>query len=289
MWVLDNASTGNVEHLSRWKSQKNFESIMKDLTDGNQAIPENCETIFHMAANPDVKSSAENPELHFKQNILATYNLLEAARRSKSLKKFIFTSTSTIYGVAENIPTPEDYGPLKPVSMYGASKLASESLVFSYAYTYGFAAQILRFANVVGARSKHGVIYDFVQKLRANPNQLEILGDGTQSKSYLHVNDCVGAILRVTSDSKEKIGMFNVGTEDEIDVTKIADIICEIMGLTNVKYSYRKVTKEGGGWIGDVKRMRLDNKKLKALGWRPKLNSEQAVRRVVEEIVHNPR
>jgi len=151
------------------------------------------EAVFHLAANPEVKLSSTCPEIHYQQNVVATFNLLEAIRKTGNIKTFIFTSSSTVYGEPTKIPTPEDYAPLKPISVYGASKLACEALISAYAHTYGFKAIIYRLANIVGPRNKHGVIHDFMQKLKTKPKELEILGDGTQNKSYLYINDCIEA------------------------------------------------------------------------------------------------
>ena len=148
-----------------------------------------------MAATPEVRVGSTNPDIHFQQNVVATHNLQESVRKTKNKPTVIFTSTFAVFGEPTKIPTPEDYAPLKPISTYGASKLACEALISVYAYTYGLKAIIYRLANIVGPRSKHGVIYDFIQKLDKNPKELEILGDGTQNRSYLHVNDCVEAML----------------------------------------------------------------------------------------------
>jgi UDP-glucose 4-epimerase len=243
------------------------------------------EAIWHLAANPEVRIGATNPAVHFKENILATYNLLEAAREHSGLRSFVFASTSTVYGEAEKIPTPEDYGPLKPVSTYGASKLACESLISAYASSYGFRAVTFRLANIVGSRSNHGIIFDLVTKLKKDPNELEILGDGTQEKSYLSVKDCVSGMAIGVERSTEQVAYINVGPEDRINVMKIADIVCEEMGLGKVKVKRRRVTQDGRGWIGDVKFMELDVSKLKGFGWRPTMNSEAAVRSAAREVI----
>jgi UDP-glucose 4-epimerase len=285
--VFDNLSTGRIENLKKWMNAPNFKFVLGDLLS-----PENiwktldeCEAVFHLAANPEVKTSSENPKVHYEQNVLATFNLLEAIRKVGNVKTLIFASTSTVYGDALEIPTPEEYAPLKPISVYGASKLASEALITSYAYTYGFKTVIYRLANIVGSRAQHGVICDFIRKLRENPKKLEILGDGTQTKSYLHVEDCVNAILIGINLSREKVEIFNVGSEDQVTVKEIADIVCEKMGLSNVQYIFTGGVDGGRGWKGDVKFMMLNVNKLKKLGWKPKLNSRQAVEKAVEEIL----
>jgi len=187
--VFDNLSTGSLENVGHWLGHPNFTFIRGDLlsqSDLKKLEVDDYNVIFHLAANPEVKIGSTDPSIHFQQNVVATYNLLERVRRAEEGPILVFTSTSTVYGEALKIPTPEDYAPLKPISTYGASKLACEALISAYAYTYGFKAVILRLANIVGPRSRHGVIHDFIQKLRKNPHELEILGDGTQTKSYLH-------------------------------------------------------------------------------------------------------
>ncbi|MEM2675994.1 MAG: NAD-dependent epimerase/dehydratase family protein [Candidatus Bathyarchaeia archaeon] len=285
--VFDNLSAGRLENIERWLNAPNFRFVLGDLLFPEKVLEslKGCETIFHFAANPEVKISSENPKLHYEQNVLATFNLLEAARKTESVKTIIFTSTSTVYGDAQKIPTPEDYAPLKPISVYGASKLASEALITSYAYNYGFKAVIYRLANVVGSRSQHGVIHDFIKKLKANPEKLEILGDGTQRKSYLHVKDCIDAILFSMNLTHEKTEIFNIGSEDQITVKEIADIVCRKMGLKNVQYVFTGGVDGGRGWKGDVKYMLLSIEKIKKLGWKPKLNSRQAVEKAVEELL----
>jgi len=285
--VFDNLSAGRMENLKKWLGAPNFKFVMGDLLSPEKVWKtlDGCETVFHLAANPEVRVSSENPKVHYEQNVLATFNLLEAIRKVGSVKALAFASTSTIYGDVLEIPTPEEYAPLKPISVYGASKLASEALIISYAYTYGFKTVIYRLANIVGSRARHGVICDFIRKLRENPKKLEILGDGTQTKSYLHVEDCVNAILIGTNLSREKVEIFNVGSEDQITVKEIADIVCEKMGLSNVQYIFTGGVDGGRGWKGDVKFMLLNVNKLKKLGWKPKLNSRQAVEKAVEEIL----
>jgi len=285
--VIDNLSNGMLENISRWLGHSSFEFIKGDLLNRNdlKRATEKCEVIFHLAANPEVKIGSSTPEIHFEQNVLSTYRLLETLRRSESLESFIFTSSSTVYGDASEIPTPEDYGPLKPISIYGASKLASEALIISFAYTYGFKAVICRLANIIGPRSRHGVIYDFIKKLRKNPRELEILGDGTQRKSYLYIDDCISAILTALKRSHGKAEIFNLGSEDWVDVKTIAEIVMEEMGLKDVSFRFTGGVDGGRGWKGDVKYMLLSIGKLKSLGWRPKLNSTEAVRKTAREIL----
>ncbi|MCS7124684.1 MAG: NAD-dependent epimerase/dehydratase family protein [Candidatus Bathyarchaeota archaeon] len=285
--VFDNLSAGRMENIEKWLDAPNFKFVLGDLLFPEKILEslDNCETVFHFAANPEVKISSENPQVHYEQNVLATFNLLEAVRRTESVKTIVFASSSAVYGDAEEIPTPEDYAPLKPISVYGASKLASEALIISYAYNYGFKTIIYRLANIVGSRARHGIIYDFVRKLKENPERLEILGDGSQKKSYLHVEDCIDAILFGINVNRGNAEIFNVGSEDQITVKEIADIVCRKMRLKGVQYMFTGGVDGGRGWKGDVKFMLLSINKLKKLGWKPKLNSRQAVERAVEEII----
>ena len=286
--VYDNLSSGNIKNVEKWLGNPNFKFIKGDLSMSNNDLVRTiseCDVIFHLAANPEVKVSSEKPKVHYAQNVASTFNLLEAVRKSGNIKTFAFTSSSTVYGEPEQIPTPENYAPLKPISVYGASKLASEALISSYAYTYGFNAVIYRLANIVGGRMKHGVIFDFINKLKKNGRKLEILGDGTQTKSYLDVEDCIDSILFVLNKTHSRVEIFNVGSEDQVNVREIADIICEEMKLENVKYVFTGGVDGGRGWKGDVKVMLLSIEKLKEIGWKPKLNSRQAVRKAVKELL----
>jgi UDP-glucose 4-epimerase len=287
--VFDNLSTGSIENVRHWLGNPNFTLIKGDLlntTDLEKLEIKRYSLIFHFAANPEVKIGSTDPNIHFQQNIVATYNLLELIRKADAKPMLIFASTSTVYGEASEIPTPEDYAPLMPISTYGSSKLACEALITAYAYTYGFKAVIYRLANIVGPRSRHGVIYDFVQKLKRNPEELEILGDGSQTKSYLHIKDCVDAILLGLENSAEQVEIFNVSSEDQVDVRTIAQIVIDEMRLKNVKLVFTGGVEGGRGWKRDVKNMLLDITRLKRLGWKPRLNSKQAVREAVKSLIN---
>jgi len=289
--VLDNLSGGRLSNISIWLKNPRFKFIMGDMLnpeDLKKAL-ENCEIVFHLAANPNVKIGAFNTRIDYEQNILATYNLLEALRENDECKNIVFTSTSTVYGEAEKMPTPEDYGPLKPISLYGASKLACEALISGYSHLFGFKSVICRLANIVGSRSGHGVIYDFINKLRNNPKTLEVLGDGTQRKSYLYVKDCVEAMILAAEKSSSQVEIYNIGSEDSVNVAAIAKIVIEEMGLKDVEIRYTGGVDGGRGWKGDVKVMLLDISKIKSLGWKPKLNSAEAVRQAAKDIISDLR
>lgn len=282
--VLDNLSSGKMESLERLRRNPKFHFHRTDLLQKeNLAIPSDCKTIYHLAANPEVRIGFSNPELHFTQNIVATFNLLEAARRIDA-ETLLFASTSTVYGDAQVVPTPEDYAPMEPISMYGASKLACESMMVSYAHTYGIRTIIFRLANIIGADSTHGVIYDFVNKLLKDPSRLEVLGDGTQNKSYLHVSDCVSAFLVGHKSSRGIVNTFNVGSQDRIEVREIAAAVVDAMQMTGVKIEFTGGVDNGRGWKGDVKNMLLDVGKIISAGWQARYGSLEAVKMTAREL-----
>lgn len=274
---IDNFSSGKREFIEH-NIKKGLELIEGDLLnpDDIRKALDGCDTVFHLAANPDVRLGAEDTHVHLEQNIIATYNLLEGMRKA-AVKKIAFTSSSTVYGEAGEIPTPENYGPLVPISLYGASKLAAEGLIASYCHTFDMRSVIYRFANVVGPRSTHGVTYDFIKKLRKDGSELEILGDGSQKKSYLYISDCIDAMLFGIEKSSDRVEILNIGSEDWVDVRKIADIISEEMHLSP-EYRFTGGVDGGRGWKGDVKIMRLSIDKLRNMGWQPEHGSEEAIR-----------
>lgn len=283
--VMDNLSAGSLENLEQHKNDPKFKFVKGDLLnkDDIRKCMKDIDIVYHLAANPDVRSAVVNTKSHFDQNVLATYNLLEVMKEM-NVKKISFTSTSTVYGEANIIPTPEEYGPMIPISVYGSTKLAAEALIMSYCYTFNMKAAIFRLANIVGSRTNHGIIYDFIQKLKKNSSSLEILGDGSQCKSYLHVSDCVDAVVIGTQNDKERVEIYNVGSEDKITVNEMVNIILNGLELNNVKKKYTDTTGEGRGWKGDVKVMLLSVEKLKKIGWKYKYNSLEAFKKAVEEL-----
>ncbi len=283
--VLDNFSGGKEDFLAQ--SRKRIALVKGDCGDRAtlDKIMPGMDGVWHLAANPDVRSGESDPFAHYDQNVRVTYEVLEAMRRHQ-VKHLAFTSTSTVYGRASVIPTPESYGPLYPISVYGACKLACEALIASYAGTFGINALLFRFANVVGPRSTHGVIIDFVRKLRADPKKLQILGDGKQTKSYVSVADTVDGMVHATrfapvgkTGSEGTCLAFNIGSTDAIDVVQLADIVAGELKLKPT-YAFTAGASDGGGWKGDVKRMGLDIAALGKLGpgWKPKHGSAEAVR-----------
>jgi UDP-glucose 4-epimerase len=285
---FDNLSGGSKANLKNAMKDRRFRFVKGDLLNRNETrhALANCSLIFHLAADPEVRAGEEDPEKHFRQNLVATYNLLDAIRRWRTSTRVVFASTSTVYGETSVIPTPEDYGPLLPISTYGATKLGCEALAASFTQLVRLRVAIFRFANVVGGRSRHGVICDFIAKLKKNPKELEILGDGAQSKSYLHVDDCVAAFLIPLKDSfwRNPVEVLNIGSEDQINVLRLARVVTETMGLKGVTF---RTTQPPGGraWPGDVRVMQLDVSKIKKLGWQCRRDSKGAVRLAAEELI----
>jgi UDP-glucose 4-epimerase len=288
--VVDNLSSGRLENVKGWLSDSRFDFVrgdLKDLAVAEKAV-DGVEVVFHLAANPEVRVAEVDPSIHFRENLLTTFNVLEAMRKSKIARLIVFFSSSTVYGEPAELSTCEDYVPLLPISVYGASKLGCESLISSYCHTFGLRGLIFRLANIVGSRSNHGVILDFIRKLRENPKELEILGDGNQSKSYLHVKDLINAVfvaLRSFLDEKKTVEVYNVGSLDMVNVKRIAEIVAEETGLHNVNFSFTGGVNGGRGWRGDVKTMLLSAKKLLEIGWKPSYSSEEAIRLGCRELL----
>ena len=280
--VIDSLTAGSHDNLAEHLDEGRVTLVQADLLeDGWQSSLAGATRVFHLAADPDVRQSAISPDSQIRNNILGTYRVLEAMRTG-GVREIAFTSTSTVYGEATVIPTPEDYTPLEPVSVYGASKLACEALISSYSHSFGMKAWVYRFANIIGARSGHGVITDFIRKLREDPKVLEILGDGRQSKSYLEVGECVRAMLYAVDHAQDRFNVFNIGSEDWVDVRRIADIVVEEMGIAGVKYRF---TGGDRGWVGDVPRMQLSVDRIRALGWTPEIGSAESVRSAVRAML----
>jgi UDP-glucose 4-epimerase len=285
--VLDNFSSGKMKFIEHNLGDPRFTLIEGDLLDAEiiDSALDGIDLVFHLAANADVRVGPENTLVHLEENLLATYNLLEAMRKS-SVRNIAFTSTSTVYGEATVVPTPESYGPLLPISIYGGTKLACEALISSFSHTFDMKSWIFRFANIVGERSGHGVLPDFIKKLRSNPEELEILGSGTQKKSYLGVRDCVDAMILCVERSADQVNIFNIGSDDWVDVTMIADIVAQKMGLSRVKYRYTGgIDGDGRGWKGDVRAMLLSTDAIARLGWRPRHGSRESIELAVEGLL----
>lgn len=283
--VYDNLSSGNKQFLEDHKNNDKLNFIEADLLDFKRLKKEikGHEVVFHIAANPFVRLGEKQTRLDLEQGPIATYNILEAMRLN-NIKKIIFSSSSVVYAETPPMAIPENYGPTLPISLYGAGKLAAEGLISAFCGTFGFQAWIYRFANVVGIRGTHGVIVDFIDKLKKNPKELEILGNGKQQKPYLHVFDIVSGILHGFEHSNDQLNLFNLSCDSDTTVTRIADMVVEEMGLKNVKY---KFTGGKRGWAGDVPRFLLDASKINSLGWKPSYTSDEAVRKAIREILDN--
>jgi UDP-glucose 4-epimerase len=272
--IYDNFSSGCREHVAHLPCTVIEGDLLDPAAFARAAA--GADFIWHLAANPDVRFA---PGRDFEQNVTATHNVLETARQC-GIRGLAFTSTSAIYGVSEIQPIPETQPP-RPISVYGATKLAAEALLCAYAHRFGVQAWIFRLANIVGPKVRtHGrtVISDFVAKLRQNPARLEILGDGRQAKSYLSSAECIEAMLFAVEHAREPFNLFNVGGADSLPVMRIAEMVAEAMGLEGVEF----VSTGGeGGWPGDVPRFRLDASALERLGWRARLSSEASVRAAI--------
>ena len=258
--------------------------VRRDLLRGDiRPLFRRADVVYHFAANPDVRLGKDGTRPHFEQNVRATYRVLEACRVGK-VPRIVFPSTSTVYGEATEVPTPEDYGPLEPISAYGASKLAAEALISAYAHSFGIQGIVLRLANVVGGRSGHGVVADFLRKLRQNPKRLEILGaDPGTAKSYVHIDDAISGIQAGVQAAQEPVALYNLGSEDAISVRSIADAVVAELGLTDVEYTWTGGAGGGRGWVGDVRVMQLAIDRLVSTGWRPRMTSEAAIRVAARE------
>lgn len=281
--VFDNFCSGQMCHIEHHLKNKKFKLIEGDLlnlSELREAVKGH-DFVFHFAANPDIAKSMIETDLDLRLGIVATYNVVEAMRIN-GVKKIAYSSGSGVYGDVGLTETPEDFGPLLPISMYGASKLGAEGVISAFCNMFDIQAWIFRFANVVGKRQTHGVGFDFVRKLKSNPKRLQILGDGTQSKSYIHVSDVIEAMLFVIKNSSQTTNIFNVATDNYITVNEIVEIVTTAMGLENVKFEY---TGGKRGWKGDVPIVRFNLEKIYKLGWKATHNSGEAVRLSIRELL----
>ena len=284
--ILDNFATGRKDNLLGCIDKQNFSLFDLDLgkLGSQEDYLENVEVVFHMAADPEVRTGYDNPKNSFEQNIVNTFNLLQRIKHSK-VKKIVFASSSSVYGDAKILPTNEEYGPLCPISHYGASKLACEAIVSSFCYNYDIDGIILRPANVIGSRGRHGLIWDLVHKLKNDKNRLEVLGDGKQTKSFINISDMIKGILQSMKKGENGVEIFNVGSEDGVEIINVAKIVCKNMKLPNIEIFTTGGIENGRGWKGDIKIAHLDISKLKNMGWQPKLSSLEAADVTSQEII----
>jgi len=281
--VVDNLSSGRLENLAKHRGNPDVDVTVGDLKDPETCLRavEGVDVVYHFAANPEVRVSTTDPEIHFRENVVATFNLLEAMRR-RGVGELVFASSSSVYGEPESIPVDED-ALMRPVSVYGASKAACESLIHAYSRLYGIRAVVLRYANVVGPRLRHGVIYDLLAKLKRDKTRLEVLGDGTQVRSYIYIDDAVSATMIAYERAGEGFNVFNVASEDWITVRDVVQIIMRELGIENIETVCRPVL-HGVGWPGDVKRIALKIDRLKVSGFKPAMNSSEAVTKTVRAL-----
>lgn len=280
--VYDNFTSGQKWHLSRHAGNRQLrvvEGDIKNLEKLTEAMA-GCTVVFHLAANPDISKAVTQPDIDFWEGTFLTQNVLEAMRLN-GVKKIFYTSGSGVYGEDPQTQFAEDYGPCFPISTYGAGKLASEALICSYCHMFDMAGRAFRFANVVGPRQTHGVGYDFIRRLKQDPTRLRILGDGTQTKSYIHVDDVLDAIFIVSEKCNEKFDVFNVATDDYITVTEIAELAVAESGLDPSLVRF-ECTGGDRGWKGDVPVVLFNVTKIKSLGWQAKRSSKEAVRDAIK-------
>jgi UDP-glucose 4-epimerase len=277
--LYDNFSSGQEWHYAHHAGDERLSVVRGDANDQDSlsAAMEGHDLVIHLASNPDIAAAMTNPAVDFDDGTKITFNVVEAMRRTGT-PRIAYASGSGVYGDLGEVEATEDYGPMIPVSTYGASKLAGEALISSYAYMFDLQGVACRFGNVVGRRQTHGVGFDFVRRLRSDPAQLSVLGNGTQSKSYVLVTDVVRAVLMAVDASADKpFDAFNVATGDYVTVREIAELALEVLGLThdttNVAYG-----DESRGWKGDVPIVRIDSEKIRGLGWAPTIGSAGALR-----------
>ena len=286
--LFDNFSSGREWHYAHHRADTRLQVVHADATDvaALTGTMQGHDWVIHLASNADIAAAAQNPEIDFYRGTLLTNNVVEAMRRA-NVRRLLYASGSGVYGDAGEQRIGENHAPLHPVSTYGASKLAGEALIASYCSMFGLEACAFRFGNVVGARQTHGVGYDFLRRLKTTPNRLSILGDGEQSKPYIHVTDVVAAVLCAAQQARGGFSVFNVATDDAVTVTEIAEMAARVLGLSVIPtFDYT-----GGrcGWRGDVPVVRLDSIRIRALGWVPKWNSRQAVCLSLKELAADER
>ncbi len=279
--VIDSLVGGALAHLPSSTEAPRLSFVQADLREPDTygEVFRDAAEVWHLAANPDIRMGTENPRIDLDNGTLATFHVLEATRKH-DVPRIVFSSSSVVYGFPTVFPTPEDYGPLEPRSLYGANKLAAEGLVSAYAHSYGTTAFVFRFANIIGPRMTHGVLVDFFDKLRRDPARLEVLGDGRQAKSYLRTEECVAGMLMATDRANDRVNLFNLGTRDRISVREIAEkVVAAHGGRARIEY-----TGGEAGWVGDIPQQLLAIDRIERLGWHPALTSEGAIDQTITEM-----
>ena len=280
---LDNLSTGNFFFLKNAKKNKNFKFVKLDLFKNNiNKYFKNVDTVYHLAANADVRFGLNHRKKDINQNVIVTYKVLEAMKKN-NITKIMFASTGSVYGETKQIPTKEIAPFPIQTSLYGASKISAESIISAYCEGYDIKSYIFRFVSILGERYTHGHVFDFVKQLKKNKDLLFVLGDGNQKKSYLDINDCIEGIFKGMKYFDKKINIINLGTNKYINVKKSIKNICEILKLKP------KVIYRGGkrGWIGDNPFILLDTKKIRSIGWKPKYTIEESVKVTTKYLIKN--
>ncbi|HEV2101617.1 MAG TPA: NAD-dependent epimerase/dehydratase family protein [Candidatus Acidoferrum sp.] len=285
--IYDNLSSGREWHFAKHLANPKFKFVKADVKDieALKRAMDGSEVVIHLASNPDIARAATEPDIDFREGTYLTERVLEAMRLT-SAKRILYASGSGVYGELGMVEAGEDYGPLVPISTYGASKLAGEVLISSYCHMFDMTACVCRFGNVVGPRQTHGVGFDFVRSLRQEPGRLKILGDGGQSKSYIYVEDVIAAVLTAHEKTTQKFQTYNVATGDYITVKEIAELAVECLALERSKVKFEFA---GGdrGWKGDVAVVRLNTDRIRALGWKNKRNSREALRESMMALIRD--
>lgn len=281
---IDNFFLGKRAYVHQHPRFAFHERDLLDL-DGLVAVMESFrpDRVWHLAANSDISYGTKYTDFDLKGGTLVTYNVLEAMRRT-GVKEIVFSSSGAVYGEPTVMPTPEDYGPILPISLYAASKVACETLITAYAHNYDITAWIYRFGNIVGPNPTHGVIHDFVLRLREDPTRLTVLGDGTQAKPYVYVEDCLDGMEFGISHAKHHVNVHNLAVDDQTSVREITDWTIEAMGIDRTKINVQ-YGDSPRGWRGDVPQVKLDTRRMRALGWQPKRSSREAVRQAIADTV----
>lgn len=283
--VYDNLSSGRTDYLEESEAAGKLEVVRGDVLDlpALQKAMTGCDFVFHFQANADVRGGKEKTRVDLEQNTIATWNVLDSMRTC-GIKGIAFASSATIYGEPDVFPTPENYAPLQ-TSLYGASKYAGEAMIQAYCEYYGMRSFMFRFVSWIGERYSHGVVFDFMKKLRADPGRLQILGDGSQKKSYLYVKDGVAGIMLAIEKSAGNKNIYNLGHDDFMNVVDLAKIVFDELGLKNVKLEFTGGVR---GWLGDSPLVHLDTSRIKALGWKAQTSIEEGIRRTVQYLKDRP-
>lgn len=287
VYVVDNFSIGSQKNVDLFYGVRNYHFRKIDIDDIEQFLKElkgeDFDIVYHLAANSDIQKGGQNPQVDYRDTFSTTRSVLELMRQN-DIRNLFFASTSAIYGDVNGKKVTEDLGGLQPISYYGGAKYACENLISAYTFMNDYNTVVFRFPNVIGPHLTHGVIHDFTKKLYDNPKKLEILGDGRQTKPYIYVTDLVDVILKMTEKPDKGMEIYNIGVDTATSVTRIADILCDVMGLKDVDYQY---TGGNVGWKGDVPKFQYNLDKIHSTGWKAKYESDDAVRKTCEWVKEN--